>query len=129
MLKKLIDNALNQSNLSRQQDRLQALRQALIRHEAKVGGRVFGEIPKNHKRDFFCLDRHTWIWHEEWVDKNGDRHVVATRYDVRPGGHGVLKSQNGGHYQQASPEEVRRLHSAAHLYVDRVKSEVYNFAS
>jgi hypothetical protein len=128
MIKKLIDAALTQSALSKQQDRLQTLRQGLIRHEARVGGRVFGEVPKGHKRDFFCLDRHTWIWHEEWIDANGERHIVATRYDVRPG-NGVLKSQNGGHYQQATPDEVRRLHSAAHIYVDRVKREVYNFAS
>lgn len=128
MFKKLIDNALGQTAITRQQERLRALRQGLIRHEARVGGKVFGDVPKGHRREFFCLDRHTWVWHEEWTDPQGRRQIVATRYDVRPG-NGVLKSQNGGHYQQASPEEVRRLHAAAHLYSDRIRREVYNFAS
>ena len=37
----------------------------LIRYEAKVGGDLFGPIPAGHRRDFFCLDEHTWIWHEK----------------------------------------------------------------
>ncbi len=127
MFKDLINTLVSQSHASKKQERLNELRLGLIRHEAKVGGRVFGDVPKGHSRDFFCLDRHTWVWHEEWTDENGQRQILATRYDVRPG-NGVLKSQNGGHYQQASPDEVRRLYKAAKLYETRVKREVYNFA-
>lgn len=127
MFKKLINAAMAQATNSKQQERIENLRLGLLRHEAKVGGRVFGDVPKGHKRDFFCLDEHTWVWHEEWVDAEGQQHVVSTRYDVRP--NGILKSQNGGHYQQITPQEAHRLFSAADLYVDRVKREVYNFAA
>jgi len=124
---KILGAILPQSQTDRHQDRLAALRQGFIRHEARVGGKVFGLIPKGHKRDFFCLDEHTWVWHEEWVDKGGERHIVSTRYDVRP--NGVLKSQNGGGYQKVGRDEVIRLHEAAKLYQERVRKEVYDFAS
>lgn len=124
---KLLSNLLIQNPGSRQQDRLETLRQNFIRHEAKIGGRLFGAVPKGRKRDFFCLDEHTWVWHEEWVDAGGKRHIVSTRYDVRPTG--ILKSQNGGAYQKATREEVRRLNQAAQLYKERVHQEVYNFVA
>lgn len=125
---KLLSAILPQPNpAARQQQRLEELRQALIRHEAKVGGRVFGDVPKGRKRDFFCLDEHTWVWHEEWTDANGQRKIVSTRYDVRPSG--ILKSQNGGHYQKVQHQEIVRLHEAAKLYQESVNKEVYNFAS
>ncbi len=123
---KLLD-LLMPSNSGRQQGRLQALRQSLIRREARVGGQVFGPIPKGRKREFFCLDEHTWVWHEEWTDQNGRHRIVSTRYNVQPAG--VLKSQNGGAYKRASRDEVRRLYDAATLYQDRVRKEVYNFVS
>ena len=124
---KLLNNILPQTPQARQQERLDALRQGLMRHEAKVGGRVFGDVPKGHKRDFFCLDEHTWIWHEEWVDAKGERHIVSTRYDLRPSG--VLKSQNGGPYHQIGEQELIHLYEAAKLYRERTRKEVYNFAA
>jgi len=127
LLKKFLNMALSQATQNRQQERVEDLRMGLMRHEAKVGGKVFGEVPKDHQRDFFCLDEHTWVWHEEWIDPSGQRHIVSTRYDVRPTG--ILKSQNGGHYQQITSQEAHRLFDAADLYIDRVKREVYNFAT
>lgn len=94
----------------------------LIRHEARIGGQVFGPIPAGHRREFFCLDEHTWIWHEEWRDENGQPQIQTTRYDIRPGG--VLKAQ-GGQYQRLSIEEARRLRQAIQLYMSRVKNEMY----
>lgn len=127
MLKDLLNSILSQVSTTKEQDRLETLRLGLLRHEAKVGGQVFGTVPKGHKRDFFCLDEHTWIWHEEWVDANGERHVVSTRYDIRPDS--ILKSQNGSHYQEIGREEAYRLRDATKLYCDRVQRQVYNFAS
>ncbi len=97
--------------------RAEAFRQ-LLRYEAKIGGGLFGPIPEGHRREFFCLDKHTWIWHEEWDDTNGKHHVLTTRYDVRP--NGVLKSQGNQSYQQVSREELRNLVPAARLYGNRV---------
>jgi hypothetical protein len=127
MIKKLLDTVLAQMSANKEQDRIEQLRLGLLRHEAKVGGRVFGDVPKGHKRDFFCLDEHTWVWHEEWMDAQNQRHVVSTRYDVRPSG--ILKSQNGSHYQEIGQQEAHRLRDAVRLYCQRVDREVYNIAA
>lgn len=96
----------------------------LIRREAKIGGQLFGPVPKGGRREFFCLDEHTWIWHEEWVDQNGQSQTKTTRYDVRP--NGILKAQDGQHYQHVTPDEARHLREAVHLYRDRVRTELYH---
>lgn len=119
MFKKLLNTILAQ----KKQQRDAQLYRNLIRHEAKIGGELFGQIDKNRRREFFCLDKHTWVWHEEWVDANGQHQIVTTRYDVRPGG--VLKSQNGGHYQALSQAEASNLLDAARLYDQRVSQELY----
>ena len=107
---------------ARQEQRKSELFRKLMRHEAEIGGQLFGEVPSNVRREFFCLDKYTWVWHEEWVDDRGKRQVRTTRYDVRPDR--ILKSQNGS-YSSVTPEEAIRLRDAAQLYARRVKSEVY----
>lgn len=102
-------------------DRRAQLKKALIHFEARIGGQLFGQVPKSHRREFFCLDEHTWVWHEEWVDANGDHQAVTTRYDVRP--NGVLKSQGNASYQALTPEETRNFRNAVHLYGQRVDAE------
>ena len=94
----------------------------LIRHEAKIGGKLFGPIPEGHKREFFRLDKYTWVWHEEWTDETGQLQTRIIRYDFRPDG--VLKSQNG-HYQPISREEARHLRDAIRLYGQKVDEELY----
>ncbi len=91
----------------------------LIRREAKIGGQLFGPIPAGHSREFFCLDEHTWVWHEQWTDEQGKPQVVTTRYEVRPGA-GVLKIQNNQTYQRLSPQEAVNLYKAVGLYEKRV---------
>jgi hypothetical protein len=98
-----------------------AIYKALVHYEARVGGELFGPIPKGTRREFFCLDKHTWVWHEEWDDAAG-HHVVTTRYDVRP--NGVFKSQGSNSYQALTPEEARNLYNAMHLYYQRVTPEL-----
>lgn len=118
MFQKLLNTILNDKTNQRRAD----LYRNLIRHEAKIGGEVFGAVPRGHRREFFCLDEHTWVWHEEWVDQNRQTQVRTTRYDVRPDG--ILKSQHG-HYQPVSPQEAQRLYKAANIYATRVKRELY----
>ena len=58
----------------------------LLRQESKIGANLFGPIPKGHRRDFFCLDEATWIWHEEWKDEKGVTHYgdsVPAQYSNR----------------------------------------------
>jgi hypothetical protein len=119
MFKKLITNKAAQ----KQADRQATLYSNLIRREAEIGGQLFGPIPKGHRREFFCLDAHTWVWHEEWTDEDGQYHVRTTRYDVRPDG--ILKAQDGQHYQHVSVDEANRLNEAAQLYQQRIKSQLY----
>lgn len=119
MFQKLLKGIVGQKVESRQAD----LYRNLIRHEAKIGGGVFGPIPEGHNREFFCLDTHTWIWHEEWRDAGGQPQVRTTRYDIRPDG--LLKSQNG-HYQRVNNQETIRFKRAAQLYIERVNRDMYN---
>jgi hypothetical protein len=95
---------------------------ALLHWSAKVGGELFGPVPKGNRREFFCLDERTWVWHEEWKDTTGKQHIVTTRYDVRP--NGVYKSQGSNSYQALSTEEARNLFNAIELYYQRVMPEL-----
>jgi hypothetical protein len=96
----------------------------LIRKEAVIGGKLFGSLPKGHRREFFCLDEHTWVWHEEWLDSSNQKHEQTTRYDVRPGG--VLKMQDGQTYQAINPTEAKHLLDAIKLYQKRVMTDLYS---
>ena len=108
-----------------QEQRRTELYRNLIRHEAKIGGQLFGPVNPGGRREFFCLDEGTWVWHEEWIDGSGLRQVKTTRYDVRPTG--ILKAQDGQAYQQVSIAEAARLTQAAQLYKQRVRNELYSF--
>lgn len=92
-----------------------------LRRQAKMGGQLFGPVPANRRREFFCLDQHTWVWHEEWTDDAGAAHAMTTRYTVGP--QGVLKSQDSGSYQRVQGEELRNFWRAAHLYRDNVRRQ------
>ncbi len=122
MIKKLLNTIINQ----RGEERRAELYRNLIRHEAKIGGKLFGPVQPGGRREFFCLDEHTWIWHEEWNDRNGQHQIRTTRYDVRP--NGILKSQDG-EYKAVSQTEINKLCEAAKLYEERVNRELYSFAA
>lgn len=94
---------------------------SLIHWEGQVGGQLFGPVPQGVRREFFCLDANTWVWHEEWSDANGP-HALTTRYDVRP--HGIVKSQGTNDYQSMSTEEARNFYNAVKLYCQRIRPEL-----
>lgn len=106
---------------SREQRHINAHR-SLLRHLAKLGGGVFGPVPSGVRREFFCLDDRTWVWHEEWYDQSGQHHAITTRYDVRPDG--ILKSQGVNSYQRLSAEEERNFRSAVEIYGQRSLAEL-----
>jgi hypothetical protein len=122
VVKKMLSNMTAQ----KQEDRKAELYRNLIRQEAKIGGEIFGPVAKGGRREFFCLDKNTWIWHEEWDDNTGQHQIRTTRYDVRPTS--ILKAQDGQPYQAVTLSEARRLREAAHLYAQRVKAEIYHIA-
>lgn len=109
-----------------QEDRDNKLYRDLIRHEAKIGGTLFGKIPKGGRREFFCLDEYTWVWHEEWQDKNGKHRSRTTRYNVRPDS--IVKIQDGKKYEQISNDEAARFYDAVLAYERKVKRELYQIA-
>jgi hypothetical protein len=96
----------------------------LIRMESKIGSQLFGEVPKGHRREFFCLDEHTWIWYEEWLDAKGKRQSVTTRYEVHP--NGILKVQDGQPYQVVEGDELNNFGIATRLYREQVMRGVYH---
>lgn len=98
--------------------RLQLLRER-FRAEAAIGRSLFGPVPDGAIREFFCLNAHTWIWHEGWHDEQGNLRVITTRYDVRPDG--IYKYQNSTEPQRLQPEELEHFYASAVAYCERVR--------
>lgn len=121
MIKKMLRTVLGTS----EQDREAELYRNLIRHEARIGGTLFGNVPKGGRREFFCLDDRTWVWHEEWLDAGGQRQTKTTRYDIRP--NAILKAQDGQPYRPVTAQEAKHLYQAATTYSQKVKQELYSF--
>ncbi|HEU4966292.1 MAG TPA: hypothetical protein VFT53_02315 [Candidatus Saccharimonadales bacterium] len=112
---------------ARKQDQRKAdFQRALLHYEARLGGEIFGPIPKGGRREFFCLDEHTWVWHEEWKDEQGKQHALTTRYDIRP--NGVVKSQGDSVYQALTKEEAHNFYLAMQAYVEKVNTELQRIA-
>jgi len=109
------------------EERQTAIKRELIRQEAELGAKLFGPVPRGHRRQFFCLDRHTWIWHEEWTDTAGKRHLVTTRYDIRP--NGIFKAQDNQPYQLLSELETIHFCKAIKAYNKAVNAELYGLAA
>lgn len=99
------------------------LHRAMLRREADLGGRLFGEVEDGRRREFFCLDTYTWVWHEEWKDDKGEQHIQTTRYDVRPDG--IYKSQEGVGYKKISLNEAKNMKRAVELYMSHVARPLY----
>ena len=122
MIQKIL-SAVGKQKLER--ERVNRYRE-LMRAEAVIGGKVFGDLAEGHRREFFCLDETTWIWHEEWTDMIGRRNVRTTRYDVRPDS--ILKAQDGSGYQSVSKEEAQNLIRATKIYEERIRHDLYRVA-
>jgi hypothetical protein len=125
-LAKLFTGQRHQSAAAVEENKRTAIYRSLIRREAEIGGQLFGPVPKGVRREFFCLDKSTWIWHEEWSGKGGQKQIRTTRYDMRPTG--VLKAQNGQGYHMVGLEEARHLQAAIREYGRRVNAELYPHA-
>lgn len=96
----------------------------LIRMESQIGSQLFGQVIPGHRREFFCLDEHTWIWYEEWTDaQTKAKHSITTRYEIHD--NGILKVQDGHPYKSVEGEELRNLVSAIQLYYDQVVRGIY----
>lgn len=122
----MLGKILQISGMQSQEERDTKLYNDLMKHEAQVGGKLFGPIPKGGRREFFCLDTHTWIWYEEWKDKSGKKRTRTTRYNIRPDS--IVKIQDGKHYEVISEDEAARFYEAVVAYERNVMREVYHLA-
>lgn len=95
----------------------------LLTLESEIGATLFGEVPHGHRREFFCLDEKTWIWHEEWLDDKKKLMTSTVRYEI--GEHGVLKVQEGARYSYLEGDELRNFGIAIRMYYEQVARGVY----
>ena len=96
----------------------------LIRREAKIGATLFGSIPAGHNREFFCFDRSTWIWSEQWYDETSKSHKsMNVRYEFQP--RGVLKIVDNIPRGYVEGKELAYLLEAIYNYHERVTTEIY----
>lgn len=95
----------------------------LLNLESAIGAQLFGPVALGHRREFFCLDEATWIWHEEWFDDKKKLQTATTRYEVQD--KGILKVQGGARYSYLEGEELTNLLLAIRMYYERVMREVY----
>lgn len=95
----------------------------LIQMESEIGAELFGSVPTGHTRQFFNLDRTTWVWYEQWTDVTGKKNEIVTKYEVHPSG--ILKVQEGAHYSFITGEELDNFILAVQLYYERVMREIY----
>jgi hypothetical protein len=96
----------------------------LIQLESEIGSKLFGPIPRGHRREFFNLDPDTWIWHEEWTDHSGKRRTSTTRYEIHD--NGILKAQEGARYNFLEGQELENFTVATRLYYEQVARQVYD---
>ena len=94
----------------------------LIDAESAIGRQLFGEIPTGHKRDFFCLDEYTWVWHEEW-NEGREVKTQTVRYELRDGS--IVKASGNGEYTYVRGAELENLVLAIKLYYEQVMRSVY----
>jgi hypothetical protein len=95
----------------------------LLRLESEIGSQLFGPVPAGHSRQFFCLDDHTWIWHEEWLDAARKWQSSTVRYEINE--HGVLKVQDGSRYTYIEGDELKNFALSIRMYYERVARDVY----
>ena len=96
----------------------------LIQLESEIGSKLFGDVPLGHRREFFCLDAKTWIWHEEWIDPATKKiKTMTVRYEVHD--KGIMKVQEGARYSYIEGEELDNLIAATKMYYEQVARGVY----
>ena len=95
----------------------------LLKQESKIGAELFGPMPKGRRREFFCLDESTWIWHEEWRDEKGVDKQSTVRYEVHT--NGILKITDGPRYKFIEGDELKNFAEATRIYYERTAREIY----
>ena len=96
----------------------------LLQLESEIGAKLFGDVPEGRRREFFCLDDKTWIWHEEGKNpKTGKQDEQTIRYEVHE--NGILKVQQGARYSFIEGDELTNLVTATSMYYEQVARNIY----
>lgn len=122
LLKKALGLVTGKAGADKQRPLRSLSERDLIELESEIGRHVFGAVPEGHRREFFCLDEHTWVWYEAWKEGKVTREQT-TRYEVHADR--VLKVRDGGHYQYLDNEEMQNFGLAVRLYYEQVMRGIY----
>jgi hypothetical protein len=96
----------------------------LIQLESEIGAKLFGPLPQGGRREFFCLDKRTWIWYEEAPNaQTGELEQSTTRYEIHD--NGILKVQGGSRYNFIEGAEFDNFVTATRLYYEQVARGIY----
>jgi hypothetical protein len=98
----------------------------IIEYESNIGGQLFGPIPTGHKRQFFCFNPYTWVWHEEWKDSSKINHLQTTYYHIRA--NTVVKSFGDQVYHVLDDQEYQNFIQATKLYCRIIPSKISQLA-
>ena len=92
-----------------------------IKSESIIGAGIFGEFPPNViSREFFNLDKNTWVWGEKFALPDGSTRELVTKYEVQQ--HGVLKTQPDNQYSYIEGAELKNFAIAVREYYSRITS-------
>lgn len=96
----------------------------LLQLESEIGAKLFGPVPRGHRREFFCLDENTWIWYEEGPNaQTGEIEESTTRYEIQK--KGILKVQGGSRYTYIEGAELDNFVLATRMYYEQVSRGIY----
>lgn len=114
---------IDMSRVPRNRPLKQVTERDLIRLESKIGAELFGPLPADRRREFFCLDSTTWIWYEEWTDERNKLRSTTIRYEINQ--NGILKVQEGARYSYLEGKEYEHFVVAVQMYYERTLREIY----
>lgn len=126
MITRLIMNLKIPARRIHRRDDSISLPERLIEKEAALGGDLFGSSDNDCRRQFFCLDEHTWIWHETRTDKaTGAQRFTILRYDISSAGQVYKKQNNGIDWQPLGFKETENFKQAVEAYRYSVLRRLY----
>ena len=93
--------------------------------ESEIGGKIFGPIKPNERREFFNDNQRSWFFHQEITDSAGIIKSVTLHYEIHPNGILRVSSVEGVHNEFIKGQELDNFISATEIYYGRVMREIY----
>lgn len=93
--------------------------------ESEIGGKIFGPIKPNERREFFNDNQRSWFFHQEITDSTGVIKSVTLHYEIHPNGIFRVSSAEGVRNEFIKGQELANFISATEIYYGRVMREIY----